>query len=86
VPQPQSDKADPEQIAVVVGAEASLEQELVAAGIPAAAAAAYFAKLAQEGYDSLQLFNELSIDELRDVFGFKRGHAVAVQKTHAQQP
>ena len=90
VPQPQSDKApapaDPEQIAVVVGAEASLEQELVAAGIPAAAAAAYFAKLAEEGYDSLQLFNELSIDELRDEFGFKRGHAVAVQKTRAQQP
>ena len=55
-------------------------------GIPADAAAVYFTKLVEEGYDTLQLFNELSIDELRGEFEFKRGHAMAIQKMRAQQP
>ena len=89
-PEPQSEKmpnpTDPEQIAIVVGAAASLEKQLVDVGIPADAAAAYFTKLAHEGYDTPQLFNELSVDELCDVFEFKRGHAMAVQKLRPHQP
>ena len=52
---------------------------LTSAGIPASHAATYASKLDEEGYDTVAIFNTLSVDDLTRDFAFKRGHAAAVE-------
>ena len=44
-------------------------------GLPAADADGYAVGLVEQGYDSAELFADLSREELERDFGFKKGHA-----------
>ena len=52
---------------------------LTNAGIPAAPASAYASHLVADGFDSLSSFATLSLGELQEEFGFKRGHVRMVE-------
>ena len=54
---------------------------LVAAGVQDTAAADYAKLLSEDGFDTVELFNQLSIDDLRNDFGFKRGHIMAIERS-----
>ena len=58
-----------------------VEGHLLSFGIPAAAATQYAAKLVEDGYENGELFDSLSLEELRDEYGFKKGHLRAVERS-----
>ena len=53
---------------------------LTAIGIPQPDASRYATKLANEGFDTVEIFDSLSGDDLTQDFAFKRGHVIAVEK------
>ena len=59
---------------------AELAAMLVSLGIADGPAAGYAAALAEDGFDTPASFGTLSLDELQDDFGFKRGHLRMVEK------
>jgi hypothetical protein len=59
-------------------------EHLVSAGILDSAAGSYAQTLFEDGFDTVDLFDELSIDELREDYGFKRGHLKAVERVRGR--
>lgn len=57
-----------------------LKAMLVALGIAEGPAEGYAVALADDGFDTEAAFNTLALEELRDDFGFKRGHLRMVEK------
>ena len=57
---------------------------LTSMGIPAPHATNYASKLDEEGYDTVAIFDTLSIDALVRDFAFKKGHAAAVENFRAR--
>ena len=53
---------------------------LQAMGIAAQSAASYASALVADGFDTASAFQDLSLQELKDDFGFKRGHLRMVEK------
>ena len=58
----------------------ALEEHLRCAGIPAAACTGYATDLIEDGYETAEMFEGLSIDELRTDYGFKKGHLKAIER------
>ena len=63
---------------------AELVAHLVAIGIRAGPATKYAAALVDEGYDSIQAFDELSLEELAEDVKFKKGHLKQVEAFRAK--
>ena len=62
-------------------AEPALAELLVSIGIAEEPGAGYAALLVEDGFDTPAAFNEVSLDELKEDFGFKRGHLRMVEKS-----
>ena len=54
-------------------------------GLPESSVHEYTAGLVAEGYDSVDLFDDLKPNELKDDFGFKLGHARKVEKSQKER-
>lgn len=54
-------------------------------GLQAEPATIYADGLIEEGFDSPTIFDELTMQELIDDYGFKRGHALKVQKSQMER-
>ena len=52
-------------------------------GIASQSAAPYATALVQDGFDTPAAFHDLSLDELKEDFEFKRGHLRMVEKSRA---
>jgi hypothetical protein len=65
-------------------AEGALVAYLTSMRIPAAAARGYAKELAEQGYESASLFDEVELDELKSDFKFKKGHLKAVKSHRAE--
>ena len=61
----------------------ALTTMLISMGIAGGPAEGYAVALAEDGFDTETAFNTLSIEELRDDFGFKRGHLRMVEHSRA---
>ena len=67
-----------------VAVASPVAEHLVSAGILDSAAGSYAQTLFEDGFDTEDLFDELSIDELREDYGFKRGHLKAVERVRGR--
>ena len=63
----------------------AMEQHLASIGFMAESAKKYAAVLIEEGFESPAAFATLTIEELREDFGFKRGHLRLVATWKAEQ-
>ena len=63
----------------------AMEQHLASIGFTPETAKSYAAVLAEEGFDGPAAFATLTIEELREDFGFKRGHLRLVATWKAEQ-
>eukprot|EP01045_Picozoa_sp_COSAG04_P015774 COSAG04_NODE_1272_length_7468_cov_3.407518_3_plen_1629_part_00 len=63
----------------------AMEQHLASIGFMAESAKSYAAVLIEEGFESPAAFATLTIEELREDFGFKRGHLRLVATWKAEQ-
>ena len=61
----------------------ALTTMLISMGIAGGPAEGYAVALAEDGFDTETAFNTLSLEELRDDFGFKRGHLRMVEQARA---
>jgi histone H4 len=80
-PQPQAASAQS-----AVEEEKQLAEFLSQLGIGASAASDYAAALVAEGFDTTVAFASLTAEELRDDFGFKRGHLRMVEHEREREP
>lgn len=60
-------------------------QHLLDIGIGASVSTVYAKALSEDGFETAELFASLSLTDLRDDYGFKRGHLMAVDKFRSAQ-
>ena len=63
----------------------SLEQHLRSLGIPSEACAGYAATLCDDGYENAAMFEGLTEEELREEYGFKKGHLRAIERSRSAE-
>ena len=54
-------------------------------GLPESSVREYTDGLVAEGYDSVDLFDDLTVEELKEDFGFKSGHAKKVERSQKER-
>ena len=72
-----------EPAATPAGQSVSLEQHLCSLGIPSEACSGYAATLYDDGYENVAMFEGLTLEELRDEYGFKKGHLRAIERSRS---
>eukprot|EP01044_Picomonas_judraskeda_P022701 COSAG03_NODE_5739_length_1184_cov_1.425806_1_plen_129_part_01 len=54
-------------------------------GLPSSKVGEYAEGLVEHGYDSVSLFDDLTMKELQDDYGFLKGHALKVEKSQMER-